>query len=197
MRPLEAHKSDWQLYYGNTYMLVDGSVNLISVSPTDNEDRYRTTLRGKRSLTAVWRQLDPALIEPWWPRAGAYNFSTGAVYLGREARRSMKKSAQAPDHYKIMYGIPTRYPLWEVAKGPRYIPFADALELIKTGVKGSVAVSQSLILALSHNAKDISVVYRGQPAGDIKDGRFIPLFEGMPMCKRAMIVLHEEGIQCT
>ena len=161
MRPLEALKTDWGLYYGNTYMLVDGVVHFIMVSNTDEAGRNRTTMLGRRSQGAAWQYLDPAVVEPWWPRAGSYNFaSNGGTYIGRESRRSMKKSAQSPDHYKVVWGMASRYPMWEVAKGPRYKPFATALKL-RSGY--SAAVNASLILANVHNK--LLVVYRGEPVG--------------------------------
>jgi hypothetical protein len=197
MNPTQALENDWGMYYNGTFMKYDGVLMQVACGGFDHErEVYRQGLHGRTGPRTVYKQLDPALLECWWPRAGAYNIGRAAVYIGRQAYRNMKKSARMPDHYRIMWGDQRLRDkcLWTMAKGPNPIEYRTAIREVMNGERQAAAITADLILF--RDGRNVQVVCRGEPAGTLKGRIFTPLFAGTPAAKRTLIKLQKEGIPC-
>jgi hypothetical protein len=147
------------------------------------------------------REDNPVLVKHtdlvcWWPRPGAYNTPRGAVYIGRKAIRTMRKSALPNEHYNIRYGTVGR--VWEIMlilrKGPERQDLNFAVKVLNEELSPSVAITRDIILARGKFG-EILVIFRGLYAGDYQNGEFISTFPGSPLAKLVRIKLAREGIR--
>lgn len=191
MRPTEARHHDWRLYYGNTWMRIeDGPVVFVQVM--DDE------LHGKEATQRAMRRLDPATLHPIWVRPGAYNVGSTAVYIGRRARRSARRS-MSTEHYHIKWSsngsarISGKY-IWAALDPLPYTPLREALAALKSGEATARAVTRELIVAKAK--RGVKVVLRGQVAGVLVDDLFVPDSDIAPLAKLARTRLAQEGILC-
>lgn len=191
MRPTEARRADWRLYYNNTWMRHEQDGFVFVQVPDD-------TLRGKGPGDRTNRTLDPELLSPCWVRPGAYNIGRTAIYLGRRARRSARRS-MSTEHYHIKWStngsarISGKY-IWGALAPEAYTPLREALAALTAGEATARAINREIILA---NGRDgIKVVLRGQIAGYIRDNLFVPDCEIAPLAKLARSRLAQEGVLC-
>lgn len=191
MNPEDALRDDWPMYYEGCWMLHIPTQRVVQI----------TLERGggfKYRLPAgdVWHNCEAEQLECWWPRAGSYNIGGQALFIGRRARRSMKKSAY--DHYFVSWGRQHHGNILKLmAKGPNFVDMETAQRVIRKGITASVAISTDLIIA-EKNRKDgvYEIIYRGTLAGELRDNQFIPIFDGTPAAKRAELKLVQEGVRC-
>jgi len=108
MLPHDTPNEDWNLYFNDTYMrhIVKGPMYIqISANDEDGHAEFVGFIVNKGGVLA--RQavpVDPAQLRIFWPRPGAYNLPghVGAIFIGRQAQRHMKRSAYR-DHYYISW----------------------------------------------------------------------------------------------
>lgn len=240
MNPSQALKTDWRLYYHNTFMQNEDEVVLVTCGRTgpaqahpgggfrarlrdvpideeppeeeeeegmdveyheDNDIRlgpprildenvdfwYRTKAQGEQEPVSAEK------LRLWWPRAGAYNAVGFAAYIGRRARRSMKKSANYEHYYNVWsggMGRPGRSAnLWTMVQGPNHLPIVPSIEIMNIGGMSSVAISRHIILSVK--GKDIfEVIFMGQSMGVLKDGTLTLDFPTLPLSKLCEAELH-------
>lgn len=189
MRPADANPADYRLYYNGTYMqhAERGPVRIA----VEGGRLYGKPIGGRNA-----RMLAEALTA-LWARPGAYNIGETAFYLGRKARRSARRS-MSTEHYNIMWSsvgtrISNKY-LEAALKHDRYPTLAAALRELKRG-KSARAISREIILAKT-DTDAVKVVFRGQVAGKIENGLFVPRIEAAPLAKLARVRLAAEGILC-
>lgn len=187
MKPSEALRRDWGLYFDSTWMLVDGVVQFVRLIGQD--------LHASQEHDQEGGLLDPEAPEVWFPRAGAYNSAGRAVYIGRRARRCMKKSASY-DHYYNQWGraIQGGGMLWTMAKGRNLLPWNAAKLIMDSDGMTSCAVGPHLIMQL--NRDGYGVVYRGLEIGVLKGHTVWPIVDNHPLNERAISAMNERNIQC-
>ena len=189
MKPSQANKQDWQMYYANTWMNhVKYGPGIVIVDP----DGLQHTRGGEEDKL---RRVKPDDLECWWPRSGSYNTPYGAVYIARKAARNMRKSASMGDHYQLIYGRGDGGDILRLMiDGPDYMSVAEGVRTLRKQVCISVAVTRDVILAQQPNTDIIEVVFRGNVTGTLSDDGFEPLIPQDPLSKRAYIKLMQEGI---
>ena len=199
MNPIEAHPNDLAMYYVSTFMQsrkYDQIVFVVSVNDVTEKFTIMLSADDENPKRVILSDL-----ECWWPEAGAYNIDGQGVYVGRKARRNMKKSAY--DHYYVQWGqriMRSDRLLWMLAKGPNWLDRDAAVKVLKQRVMKSVAIAQEIILQRlkGKGMKDagFTVIFRGQDAGILKDDEFTPARRGDIMSKLAEFSLVQEGIKC-
>lgn len=191
MNPVDALARDYNMYYNGTWMKHKPTGRIVNVQVGEG---YQFSYQLPAGVK--WHETKPEELECWWPRSGSYNIGEGAVFIGRRARRNMKKSAY--DHYYVSWGYYRESPLKIMAQNSKYLKFDDAVKCLNSGVSRSVAISKDIILSKPAGQPDdkFTVVYRGTEAGSLENNQFIPIYEGTPAAKRAELKLVQEGIQC-
>ena len=108
MLPHDTPNEDWNLYFNETYMrhISKGPV-FIQIRPHDEDGHamFRCYTIGKGGvLSKRGYSAESADLRIYWPRPGAYNLPdhAGAIFVGRQAQRHMKRSAYK-DHYYIIW----------------------------------------------------------------------------------------------
>jgi hypothetical protein len=155
-------------------------------------------MRGKEKDSRTFEDVNPAELSPVWARPGAYNVGSTAVYIGRKARRSARRS-MSTEHYHVKWSsngsarINGKY-LWNALMPEDYTPIGEAIQLIRTKAATARAINREIILA--NGRAGIKVVLRGQVAGHIRDNLFIPNNEMAPLAKLARSRLAQEGVLC-
>jgi hypothetical protein len=155
-------------------------------------------MRGKEKDSRAFEDVNPAELSPVWARPGAYNVGSTAVYIGRKARRSARRS-MSTEHYHVKWSsngsarINGKY-LWNALMPEDYTPIGEAIQLIRTKAATARAINREIILA--NGRAGIKVVLRGQVAGHIRDNLFIPNNEMAPLAKLARSRLAQEGVLC-
>ena len=194
MNPVDARPEDWNMYYSGAWMYHNKIKRIVYV-----EVGQLAANRFSYQLPAgeIWHDAEPEELQSWWPRAGSYNVGNGAVFIGRRARRSMRKSA-TNDHYFIQWGGRGVSPCKIMATNSEFIKYDAAVEVLNKKVSKSAAICQDVILSKKEGqGKNVfDVIYRGTGAGVLDNNRFIPTFEGTPASKRAEYRLVKEGVPC-
>lgn len=191
MKPTEARPADWRLYYNNTWMRHETDGPLFVQMPDD-------TLCGKGPGERRLRRLDPEHLSPLWLRPGAYNVDRTAVYIGRRARRSARRS-MSTEHYHVKWSsngsarISGKY-LWAALQPQQYVTLQEAIRQLNSEEATARAINREIILAKGRTG--VKVVLRGQVAGYIKDNLFVPQSEIAPLAKLARSRLSFEGVLC-
>lgn len=192
MKPSEARPEDWRLYYHGTFMhMLD--VGPVLVSAGHGELTGRNERGGRVRVT-------PDALMPLWARPGAYNVGSTAVYVGRRARRSARRS-MSHEHYHIKWSsngsarMSNKY-LWAALTPQQYPSYDEAITELRQGDSAARAISRELILARGRDGKRIKVVLRGQVAGYIENDLFVPNCETAPLAKLARGRLAAEGVLC-
>jgi len=187
MRPTQALRKDWPMYYNDTYMLhKDLGVVRVQVNRTGG---FVCTQPGvERWVPAKGSDLDV-----WWPRAGAYNTPTNAVYISRKAHRCMKKSAALNSHYFIKWGPPEKMSI-ALANGPNYLTWPTAKEVMEKGAKRSCAITREIIISKTMDPHVYELIYRGDEAGTLSRGIYEPKQGRAPSTKLVLHALLKEGI---
>ena len=199
MNPIEAHPNDLAMYYVSTFMRskkYEQVIQVLSVNENTHQFQIMRSADDDDPKKVILSDL-----ECWWPQAGAYNIDGHGVYVGRKARRNMKKSAY--DHYYIQWGekmVRSDKLLWCLAKGTNWLDRDAAVAVLDQRVMKSVAIAQEIILQClrGKGMKDegFTVIFRGQEAGILKDDEFTPARRGDIMSKLAEFSLVQEGIKC-
>lgn len=191
MNPCDALPGDWNMYYDGCYMWHTKLDKAVLVSCDDG------LLQHYDKKTEVYIKAEPDELICWWPRSGAYNTGGQAIFVGRRARRSMRKSAY--DHYFCQWGNDRGHNVLRLmAEGPNFLTYQAARECLNKRVMECAAISADLILARNRaDERDyFDVIYRGTLAGELKEEQFIPYFNGTPAAKRAELKLVQEGVRC-
>lgn len=190
MKPVDALPRDWRLYYEGTWMHhVEKGPRMVHVG----ENGFNVvTERGSRV------RATPGDLVPLWLRPGAYNVSPNkAVYLARRARRSARRS-MSTEHYSYKWPVGGRHvspsTIWKALRQGAYPGIDEVLVRINRDEAESQAVSRDMILAKARGG--VAVILRGQVAGYINRGLFVPQAENAPLAKIARGRLMMEGIQC-
>ncbi len=196
MNPKDAPKRDWNLYYTGCHLLIRGRPYGVDVI----HEAHRIKLRyfdGRE-----WKVLsdtDLKAVEIWWPRPGAYQYKGFTYYIGRRARRSMRKSASAEHYYVVWSNSPLGGHVMEIlAEGDNAtMPFDEAIRLMEKKIIGSAPITKDLII-FGEDPDYWSISFKGTPVGriDKATSTFIPDLEGSPIAKRAGLRLLQEGICC-
>jgi len=187
MKPSQANKQDWRMYYADTWM------NHVKYGPGHIyvRDGQLTHTRGGRNDPT--RDVEPDDLECWWPRSGSYNTPRGAVYIARKAARNMRKSASYGDHYQLTYGRGDGGDVLRLMiDGPDYLSVKEARAALRRNITASVAVTRDIILAMQD--EHIVVVFRGIHTGVLTDNGFEAYIADDPLSKRAYVKLMAEGI---
>lgn len=160
MRPSDALQQDWRLYYDQSWMhhvtLGPGLVRVIG----SQLYFYRFPNDLMEAEAARVRATD---LSCWWPRSGSFNTPQGAVYISRKTTRSMRKSANATEHYKVKWGYQYYQPshidlMLQLRRGPSLVDVDFARKAIESGMAGSVAITPDIILSKTAS-KTLSVVF--------------------------------------
>jgi len=187
MKPSQANKQDWRMYYSGTWMHhITRGPGYIQV--LDGDLHWSD---GNEAHPAV--QVEAADLECWWPRSGSYNTPGGAVYIARRAARNMRKSACMGDHYRLTYGHGRGDCMALMVNGPDYVTIKDAVKAINKNIAASIAITRDIIVTPT-NKNEIEVVFRGNPTGILNDDGFEPYIQADPLAKRAYIKLMQEGV---
>jgi hypothetical protein len=187
MKPTDALRRDYGLYYNGTLMRHDRH-GIVAITADDGTLLMRTKKRGK------WTPVEPASLTPFWLRPGAYNVRGGAMYIARRARRSSRRS-MSPEHYQMMWPRRTNISLdvlWEAALNMDEYTTYDEFKACATQ---NVAISPEIILTRDEEFRTY-VVTRGNKVGKIINDLFIPDgdYGGLPKLTRKLI--SERGILC-
>lgn len=189
MRPLDSLPRDYSLYYSDTWMRV--GKDIMHIHATVGGD-----LKGKLRTDRNFKRIDPAHADIWFPRAGAYNGLGGALYIGRAARRNMKKSANY-EHYFIVWGLklgPIDM-MWTLAAGPNLLRWTSAKDALDNKAMSSVAISPTIIISQAVD-EGYPVIFRGTMVGTLIGKKFVPHVEDHPMNDTFIDELREGGIEC-
>lgn len=179
MNPADALTADYGMYYDGCYMRHrNHGIGRIQVI---GGDLYLCT-----SPNADPKLVKPSYLECWWPRAGAFNTKTHAVYIARRAVRNMRKSAVGNDHYFVKWGTPYGVDVMTILQqGTNEIRMDKAIELLNNGSMSSVAVSRDIIIS-PEEGDTYSVTFRGMECGTWSNGGFTPLFSESPLTARVL-----------
>jgi hypothetical protein len=166
MNPLQAQSADYMMYYHDTYMYFDGSFPVEEPRPAGV---YNVRASDGRCSIVVGRDavdVPARTLSIWWPETGCYNIRGEGYYIGRVARRSMKKSAYVGEPYYIIDGNGLRQDalLKGMAEGRNLMPMAEAIELLKKDMRQSVAVRRHLLLR-RRDEDSITASYKGITVG--------------------------------
>lgn len=182
MKPTQALKKDWRMYYNRTWMMHKvhgpGPVRVID----------GILLYGTHMIPVAPKDLDV-----WWPRSGSHNTETSAVYIERQAVRNMRKSAVSGSHYILAWGhVHYGFDIMSTLAHPTpYCGVNEALQMLKDGDYNARAVTRDIILH-TENEK-CEVLFKGKPVGTLDiDHGFDGYIPQDPLCKRAFLKLYAE-----
>lgn len=198
--PADAPERDWNLYFDRTFLLHE-KLGPVFCRVEDGPDGPAFMVRVKGD--AMYKPVPPSQLSLFWPRSGAYNGTTGAFFLGRQGRRSMKKSASY-EHYFVMWPetgfIPgmARESFLDTAiyKGRNFLSYKAAREVLEKKVMTSVAISKDIILNNTKEPGKYQVIFAGEAAGFVKGQEFFAEWDGTPAAKRTRAKLLKENILC-
>lgn len=190
MLPHDTPNEDWNLYFNDTYMrhIVRGPM-YIQIRPSDEDGNatfhgYTVTKGGVLARRST--EVDPSQLRIFWPRPGAYNLpggNKGAIFIGRQAQRHMKRSAFR-DHYYITWND-------ELSGEVQGHPYSGAkmLPIMMNPVEygtiarfratdeetcRSIALSPKIIIHKVHGEL-LSLIYMSEEVGSIdRKNKFIP-----------------------
>lgn len=181
MNPIDALPEDFGMYYDGCWLRhKNHGIGLIRV--IDGEMHLYTNPRTNKTPIKV----QPKLLECWWPRAGAFNCGSRAIYVARRTLRNMRKSAISGDHYYVKWGDGRGIPLMEILRdGPNHVSVSEGLRKIERGNQ-SVAVGRDIIIAQDDLGRSSTnpVYFRGLEVGTLAYGDYIPLFSDSPFTER-------------
>lgn len=145
-----------------------------------------------------------AVLEPYYPDGAAINSKEygQAVYIARRARQMARRTASI-QHYEVAWAPPQRRltidePLmWELVKPPSYLSIDRAVERLREGLTYSVAISPELILSTNATSGEgQGVIYLGEETGALRNGLYVPEYEGSCYTKLTRAALQELGVSC-
>lgn len=188
MLPQDTPHEDWSLYFNDTYMrhIVKGPVYVqIRPDAENGHSVFRAFVINKGgTLNKRAIDVDPGQLRIFWPRPGAYNLKEmmGAVFVGRQAQRHMKRSAYR-DHYFVswndeLFGDGGAYSIAKVL--PMIMNPVEYGTIARFRLtdedKRSVALSPKIILhKKSGNKELLSLVYMSEEVGSIdNNNNFVP-----------------------
>ena len=182
MNPSDALPQDFGLYYDACWMR--HKTHGIGMVRVINGDMYLEYTKDRSGPL----QVQPKLLECWWPRPGAFNVGNGAVYIGRRALRNMHKSAVCGEHYFTKWGMCSGVELMQLLRdGPNHVTVDEGLRLLATNKRKSVAVSRDVILTpTTTDGTETAVIFRGMEVGFLKNGVYEPAFSNSPLTGRVL-----------
>lgn len=192
MKPTDALKRDWSLYYSNTWMRHSA------------KGAVRVQLNGDGGFVACgergdWQPVAARDLVPLWVRPGAYNTGTSALYIARRARRSARRSC-GTEHYIAKWkpggrGSVSTRAMWAAINDKERPSYNTAKRKLREG-HGAVAISHDMIIANSEVKGTYTVILRGENAGSIVRGVYHPPNEYSALIKMARVRLQAEGVRC-
>ena len=182
MNPCDALTKDYSMYYDSCWMKHDkwgvGKVRVVG----GELYFYQGT-----SVSDEAKKVTAKSLTCWWPRPGAHNVKTGAVYIARRSMRNMRKSAIGGDHYFVKWGSPYGVKIMSALRdGPNLVPLHKAVEMVQSGKQTSVAVSRDVILTEHDDPNTCSVIFRGLESGTYSHGCYTPGFSESPLTGRIL-----------
>lgn len=190
MLPANTPQNDWSLYFHDTYMRHTslGPVHImISQDLNNGEPIFIAHKVTKESgISPSEKKVDGADLRIFWPRPGAYNMqlSPGALFIGRQAQRHMKRSAYR-DHYFVMWndmnfnrdyiqhGSQLSFILPMIVNPKRYNTIKQFREKRDSDCI-SMALSSKIILHQPTKTGPVSLIYMSEEVGVLDpDNKFI------------------------
>jgi len=195
MNPETVSRTDWGLYFNNTYMLHEDH-GVVKVR-AGREYGFQVRTR----IGAEWVTTTPDKLTCIWPTPRALNVGTRACFVGRRAVREARRSATA-GHYFMRWhdGLDMTHEVMALLCHPPKYPTVDwAIDALRDGGYTSIAISRDLIL--SRRTKDsFRVISLGEPTCTVRpdDGSLWLMDTDIVSAadKRAVFKLEKEGWLC-
>lgn len=188
MTPSEAPRRDWGLYYNETFMLYEGKVVNVQVHQNERAETQILMRTPER-----WAPCDINKLSLYFPRAGSYNTDDhGAVYVGKRAARTMRKSA-CRHYYFTKWGTAGLSAALRAAHLPVYPTLQGGFDGLRRNRATSFALCRDIIISVEEECR---VIFRGQYAGTIKDNKLTLSNDYDTVSKFITRKLIQEGVQC-
>lgn len=183
----EANTEDRQMYFGGTYMRhTKLGIGHIRIGEGDNR-MYICPIESK-----TYTVVNPKDLSIWLPMPKAVNVDNRALYIGRTAPRSMKKSAAPNMYYMKPFSLPFSLMIALLLENTKYPTWKKAISKLNVGKSNSLAITPDIILGGAKKGK--YVTHKGIRVGIIEDDKnFIPDNPRSPINRRVLAQIATTG----